>query len=535
MNLSIVLIFCAIVIVGCLLLQKLTNRIGVPYLVGFIILGMLFGSDGVLRIQFENFRIAQIICTVALIFIMFFGGFETRLNKVNAIMKPAVVLSTGGVLLTALMMTAIIHFILRLSVVESFLISAVLSSTDAASVFSILKSQELHLKHQTASLLELESGSNDPFAYLLAVVGIFIFKGQFQISEIFWILVLQIGVALLVTVVLSKVTRFIFDRMTFDNVGILVTFIMAVALLSYALPEAFKGNGYLSAYLVGLILGNHYIPQKKEVMVFFEGVISICQILTFFLLGLLSAPKLLPDLLVLGGVIAVVLMLVVRPIVVWVIGKVFHLKKEQMTVISWAGLRGASSIVFSIMIVNQVHLTMDIFHIVLCVVLVSIIIQGTLLPIIARRTNMIDVNENVFKTFNFYSEEVPLDILTIRIPETHAWANRAIETIDFPPSTLVFQIQRDEELIVPDGQTVLQVGDLLQCVVFTRQNHSHLKFYQINVEDDSRYLGKVLKDSIFSQDLVVAIERDGHMIVPNGDTMVLLGDTLLMKKMTGNQ
>lgn len=530
MALSTLLILCAIVIIACLISHRLTSRMGIPYLIGFIGLGMLFGSDGVVRIQFENFKVAHVICTIALIFIMFYGGFETNLKQAKKILPSALSLSTVGVFLTALLLTGFIHIFLKLSLIESFLISAVLSSTDAASVFSILKSKQLGLKYQTSSLLEIESGSNDPFAYLLATMAIVLFKGAFQIEMILGMMFGQIVIALLTWYIFKTVIRYIFDRILFDNSAILALFIMAIAIFSYALPEQIGGNGYLAAYLVGLSLGNGPLPNKKDVIAFFEGIITICQMLTFFLLGLLSFPKLLPELFVEAIVIAVVLMFIVRPIVVYGIGYFYKMKPNQMAVISWAGLRGASSIVFAIMIVNNITLSIDIFHIVLCVVLLSITFQGSLLPLVSQKMDMIDSTENVLKTFNFYSEEVPLNLMRMKIPQSHDWVGKRIDSITFPPSTLVFQIERNHDFIVPKGDTVIFDGDIVNLIILNRQDTPTLNLYQVNVEKDSSYLGKTLEELSLKSQLIIAIEREGTMLVPNGQTVILLNDCLLIQK-----
>ena len=257
----------AVVILGCVLFQRLSGKVGVPALLFFILLGMFFGTDGVVKIPFDNFELAQNVCSVALLFIMFYGGFGTNVRSARPVAAQAVLLSSVGTVLTAGLVGVFCHFVLGVALWESFLIGAVISSTDAASVFSVLRSRHLNLKYHTASLLEVESGSNDPFSYMLTTIVLSVMHGGSSGGQFAAMLAAQIGYGVLFGVVLALAARWVLGRFRF-SAGFDAAFAVAVALLSYVLPEMLGGNGYLSVYLTGMILGNSRIPNKSGVTLF---------------------------------------------------------------------------------------------------------------------------------------------------------------------------------------------------------------------------------------------------------------------------
>ena len=283
----------AVVILSCVLFQRLSGKVGVPALLFFILLGMFFGTDGVVKIPFDNFELAQNVCSVALLFIMFYGGFGTNVRSARPVAAQAVLLSSVGTVLTAGLVGVFCHFVLGVALWESFLIGAVISSTDAASVFSVLRSRHLNLKYHTASLLEVESGSNDPFSYMLTTIVLSVMHGGSSGGQFAAMLAAQIGYGVLFGVVLALAARWVLGRFRF-SAGFDAVFAVAVALLSYVLPEMLGGNGYLSVYLTGMILGNSRIPNKSGLVHFFDAATALMQMVLFFLLGLLAFPSQLP-------------------------------------------------------------------------------------------------------------------------------------------------------------------------------------------------------------------------------------------------
>ena len=381
---NISLLLSAAVIIICVLANKLSNKIGMPVLIAFIALGMVFGSDGILKIPFENYSFAEQICSVALVFIMFYGGFGTKLSEA----KPV----------TAALTTVFCFFVLKIKLLESMLIGAVMSSTDAASVFSVLRSKNLNLKYNTASMLEMESGSNDPFAYMLTVIVLSFMKGENSVGQMVYSIAAQIVFGVLIGFLIALGAVWFMKHFTFNTSGFDAAFVLGVAVLAYALPTLVGGNGYLSAYIVGIVLGNQNIHNKKSLVHFFDGMTGLMQMLIFFLLGLLSFPSKILTVLLPSIFIALFITFVARPLAVATVLAPFKTKISQYLVVSWAGLRGAASIVFAIMaMVGGVTMEQDVFHIAFCVVLFSITLQGSLLPFVASKTNMIDKTGSVLK------------------------------------------------------------------------------------------------------------------------------------------
>ena len=283
------------VIVICVLLNRFAQKLPVPSLLIFIGLGMCFGVNGILGIPFDDYQISEQICSVCLLFVMFYGGFGTNLKAARPVAAKAVLLSTAGVALTAGFVGLFVRFVLGLEWLESFLIGSVIASTDAASVFNILKTQKQDLKDNTASLLELESGSNDPFSYMLTVLFVSMMKGETVSVPL--LLAGQILIGALFGLAIGRLAVFLLVKCDFYMEQGKTIFVFAVAILAYALPSALGGNGYLSVYLCGILMGNYALPEKKELVHFFDAVTGIGQMMIFFLLGLLVTPAQLPQVL----------------------------------------------------------------------------------------------------------------------------------------------------------------------------------------------------------------------------------------------
>ena len=310
------LILIGIVILLCIWLNNISSRIGIPTLLAFIVLGMVFGNNGLIPLHFEDYDFAKEICTVALIFIMFYGGFGTRWDSAKPIVREATLLASLGVVLTAGFTGLFCHYALRWGWVESFLLGSVVSSTDAASVFSILRSKKLGLKNNTASLLEMESGSNDPLSYMLTALMLSILKGTASGAGIAWMLFAQITFGAGCGFGIAKAAAWVLEHVKIKGEGYDSLFILSVAVLSYALPDLIGGNGYLSAYIVGIILGNSEIPGKKPLVNFFDGLTGLMQVLIFFLLGLLAHPANLHRAILPALAIFVFMLLISRPLAV---------------------------------------------------------------------------------------------------------------------------------------------------------------------------------------------------------------------------
>lgn len=455
------MIISGLVLLICITSSKMLYKFGVPMLLIFIVLGMLFGSDGIVGIYFDNYDLTSTLCSIALVFIMFYGGFGTNWKMAKPVAKQSILMSTFGVIITSLLTGVFCYFILNTSLLEGLLIGSIVGSTDAASVFTILRSQKLNLKSEIASLLEVESGSNDPIAYMMTLSIVMIMSSGLSWSIVPMILK-QIIFGILLGAVLAKATVFIIRRANFELEGFYSIFIIAIAILAYALSEFIGGNGYLSVYIAGIILGNSKIPHKKSLVAFFDGISWIMQIMLFFMLGLLSFPSRLPQVIGVSIFISIFMIFIARPIATHVILRGFKTPIKEQILISWVGLRGAASIVFAIFaITSGVPIENDIFHIIFFIALISVSVQGTLLPKVAQKLDLVDNDTTVLKTFNDYQEEKSTMLLEYNVSKSSKWMNKTIMDAEIPDDILIVMIKRNGQVIVPKGSTEILEKDIL--------------------------------------------------------------------------
>ncbi len=519
----------ACVILLCVLAEKFSDKFGMPALILFMFIGMLFGSDGIFEIAFHNFKLAEDICSIALVFIMFYGGFNTKWSAAKAVAAKSIILSTLGVAVTAGVTALLCMGILHLPAAESFLIGAVLSSTDAASVFAILRKKKLNLKSGTASILEVESGSNDPIAYLLTIIAISMI-GVGESIPLGATIVKQILFGVLMGIIQARITLTVLTKTKLIAEGLDTIFIIAVVMLCYGLTSAVGGNAYLSVYLSGIIIGNSKMQNKQTPIPFFDGVTSLAQILIFFLIGLLAYPHQMPEVILPAFAIVVFLTLIARPVAVFLLLLPFRCSIPQCLLISWAGLRGASSSVFAIMAVaSGIEMQHNLFHVVFMVSLFSVAIQGTMLPLVARKLLMVDENADVRKTFNDYQEEVSFQLMRMHIPKGHNWVNQKIKDVHMPTGSLAIMIKRGGETIITKGDTDIQVGDdvILSVPPYTPSESDKLQ--ERHIESTDAWCDKSIGELNLPKDVLIAmIIRNAETIIPDGKTVVKEGDTVVM-------
>ncbi len=528
---SFFLILIVVVILTGIFLNNISSRIGIPTLLAFILLGMVFANNGLWPVRFDNYEVAKETCTVALIFIMFYGGFGTRWESVKPVVRESAILASLGVVATAGLTGVFCKMALGWDWLESLLFGSVISSTDAASVFSILRSKRLGLKNNTAPMLEMESGSNDPASYMLTAIMLSIMNGSASGGVIIWNIFAQLVFGAACGVGIAKLAAFGIKRINFQTSGFESLFIFAVAVASYAIPSLIGGNGYLSAYIVGIILGNVDFHGKKPLVSFFDGVTGLMQILIFFLLGLLARPTMLHKAILPALAIFLFLLFVARPASVFAILTPFRKYSfKQQTLISFVGLRGAASIVFAIMaLVDPAFLHNDIFNIVFCVVLLSIGIQGSLIPWVSRKLNMIDEENDVLKTFNDYSEGSDINFGKIPVTADSGWAGRSIQDLKLPKDFLIALVIRDGENIRPSGDTVILPGD--EIIILTKEFEDSATFLEeMHVGMKSKLDGRLLRE-LPGDRFVVMIRRGNENLIPKGSTMIKLGDDLVLLKL----
>ena len=529
------LLLTAIIIMICVMFNKISSKVGVPALLLFIVLGMIFGSDGLFKIHFDNYEFAESICTIALIFIMFYGGFGTRLSEAKPIATKSILLSTVGVVVTAGLTGLFCHFVLHIELLESLLIGSVICSTDAASVFSILRSKKLNLKYNTASILEVESGSNDPIAYMLTVILLSIMNGKATAGHIAYMVFAEIGYGLVIGVAVGFAGAFVLRRFRFSTEGFDAAFMFAAVIISYALPVLIHGNGYLSVYIAGMIMGNSRIKNKQSLVHFFDGITGLMQMLIFFLMGLLASPSQLPSIMLPSIAIAVFLTFVARPAAVFAVLAPARCKFNQMAFVSFSGLRGAASIVFAIIAtVNEANTNNDVFHITFFIVMLSIALQGTMLPLMAKKMHMIDDSADVLRTFNDYSEKTDVQFIKIVITENSPWLDKELRDIIFPPEMLVVMIVRNKEIIVPSGSTRFCEGDLAILGAPTFMDQTTLHLIELKLNRGSEWIGKKISEySPDPEQLVIMIRRGEKIIIPKGKTILEENDILVMNYIEG--
>lgn len=524
------ILLASLVILFCVVLYKFTQKFGIPMLLAFILLGLAFGSDGILKIPFENYDFAEKVCSAALIFIMFYGGFGTNWKQARPVAVKSALLSTVGVALTAALTGLFCHFVLRFPLPESLLTGAVIASTDAASVFSILRSKKLGLKHNTDSMLELESGSNDPCSYMLTVILLSVMGGGISGGAVVTLVFAQFGLGIVFGVAIGFGAAFVLKRMPSLTDGFDMAFVTGIALLSYAAAAQLGGNGYLSAYLCGIILGNQKLRNQKPLVHFFDGMTGLMQMLIFFLLGLLATPSRIPAIFFPALLIMLFLTFVARPLSVFAILSPFRCKLRQQLLVSFAGLRGAASIVFAIMAtVSPPALENDLFHIVFCIVLLSISFQGSLLPLCAKWLEMTDRNVDVLRTFSDYSEREDLQFIKIKITQTHPWAEKEIRSLSLPPDTLIVMLTRNGKRMVPSGKTMLKLNDIAVLAAYQYIDGDQIFLNEQKIPPESEWVGKTIRDfSPHSDELVIMMIRGDHTVLPKGNTKILANDILVI-------
>lgn len=458
------MIISGLVLIICITSSKVLYKFGVPMLLIFIVLGMLFGSDGVVGIYFDNYELTSQLCSLALVFIMFYGGFGTNWKMAKPVAVPSVLMSSLGVIATAGLTGLFCHLVIKTTLLEGLLIGTIVASTDAASVFAVLRAQKLNLKGSLASLLEVESGSNDPIAYMITIILLTMMQstGNLSIGNIAIIVVNQIAVGLIIGFLIAKATVYVLKYSNFEIEGFYTIFVTAIAILSYALSEYLGGNGYLSVYISGIIIGNSKIPRKKSMFQFFDGISWIMQIALFFMLGLLSFPSRLPQVTATAMSISLFMILIARPLATFVILAPFKFTVKEKLFISWVGLRGAASVVFAIFAVTfGVKIENDIFHIIFFIALFSVAIQGTLIPKVANLLDLVETEDDnsVLKTFTDYTGEINTQLLEVVMTEENKWINKSIMEANIPEEILIVMIKRNDKILVPKGSTVINVGD----------------------------------------------------------------------------
>jgi cell volume regulation protein A len=531
------LVIGSLIVLICISSGQFIHRFGMPALIIFLVLGVVAGALPIDQKLIDP-HIAENIGEVALIFVMFYGGFGTNWKTARPVAVKAGLLASLGVCVTAAAVTLFAHLLFGLGWAESFLLGAVISCTDAASVFSILRTKKMNLKHNTVSVLEIENGSNDPTAYLLTMIALVILQGQ-PLAEIPLLVLKQVLFGVLVGVLIAKLSVPLIVRFSrhFAD-GMDLVFVFAVAVLTFALTQMLGGNGYLAAFLCGIILGNSRIPNKVRMAHFFDTVDWFGQIMIFFVLGLLVEPAaLLPAILPAVG-LTLFLLLIARPLAVFLIFRLRGSPTGQCLLISWVGLRGAASLVFAVLATTSgVVLEGDLFSVVVLTAFFSISLQGTLLEKVARRLDMIDTDSDVMRSFTDFQEQSERAFLRMRMHPEHIWVGKALRDLEIGPENLIVLIKRGEKTIAPNGDTVVMPEDILVMTGESYTDDDDVRIEQTTIGKGDAWANMFVRDlSLPGNTLVANVAReDGDSVTPKGGTRIRPGDTVTLITWEGDE
>lgn len=461
-----ILIFCAIMI------SKTGYRFGIPTLLLFLLVGMGFGTDG-LGLEFNSAKDAQFIGMIALSIILFTGGMDTKLRDIKPVMAQGMILSTVGVLLTTLLTGGFIFWLsgfssmnIAMPILTSLLLAATMSSTDSASVFNLLRSQRMNLKENLKPMLELESGSNDPMAYMLtiALIQVIASGSGFDLGLLVKDLLVQFFVGGVMGYAFGRLAVWLINKVDLSNSSLYPILLLSLVFITFTITDLLHGNGYLAVYILGVIVGNARLVFRKEINTFMNGLTWFSQIVMFLSLGLLVNPHEMLGVSVCAMLIGLFMIFVARPLTVMLCLLPFR----QMTFkakcfVSWVGLRGAVPIIFATYpVVSEIPGSQVIFNIVFFITLLSLIFQGMTIAPVAKWLSL-DLPEE--KEGNEFGVEIPEEIdsqltdVTLT-PEMLEDGNRLMD-MNIAPGTLVMLVKRGSEFMIPNGRMELKVGDKL--------------------------------------------------------------------------
>lgn len=460
-----ILIVVAALLLFGVLASRLSDKLGVPALLLFLLIGMLAGNEGIGGIAFDDTALTQTVGIIALSLILFSGGIQTEWSSVSTVLWKGLSLSTVGVLATALVSGSFAAVIFDFPWSEGLLLGAIMSSTDAAAVFAVLRSKGVRLKGANQPLLELESGSNDPMAVFLTVALIqVITEPQSSVLDLLVMLLLQMVVGAGVGYGIGKAAVLVINRVQLATEGLYPVLTLSFVLLTYGLASALRGNGFLAVYLAGIIMGSSDFLHKRSLIRFHDGLGWLMQIAMFVVLGLLVTPSHLVPVAERGFLIAAVLMFVARPVGVFLGLSLTRMELRQRLLISWVGLRGAVPIVLATYPFVAGIADSDLFfNIVFFVVLTSVLLQGTSIPIVARSLGLQEPAP--------LRREYPLeyvsrgttrnDLVEIPLPKGSSVVGKQVVNLGMPHSALIVLISRNNDFLIPRGATALETGDKL--------------------------------------------------------------------------
>ena len=478
-----ILLIGSVLIFVSIIISKTGYKFGIPTLLLFLIVGMFFGSDG-LGLQFNNAEDAQFIGMIALSIILFSGGMDTKIADIRPVMAQGLVLSTIGVILTTLITGLFIFYIsewdqtnIYLPLVVSMLLAATMSSTDSASVFSILRSQNINLKNNLRPMLELESGSNDPMAYMLTIALIqVIASNNMSIAVIIKDLFIQFFFGAAIGFALGKAASFIINRINLSNSSLYPILLLSIVFFTFTITDLLKGNGYIAVYIAGIIVGNTKLVNRMEISTIMNGMTWLFQIIMFIMLGLLVNPHEMIDIAGVALLIGMFIIIIARPVSIFICLLPFRkIDIKSKLFVSWVGLRGAVPIIFATYpVIAGIEGSQQLFNIVFFITMLSLIIQGTT---ISKAAKLLKLDLPAPKEGNDFGIELPDEVDSklndIVLTKEMLKDSNKLKDMKIPQGTLVMLVKRNSEFIIPNGQMELKEGDKLLIISENKEMPPH--------------------------------------------------------------
>lgn len=445
--------------------SKISSKISLPLLITFLGIGMLAGSEGIGKIYFDNIKIAQNLGIVALAIILFSGGLSAEHEYIKNILKKGISLSSLGVILTCIITAIFAKFLLNINIKEALLVGSIVSSTDASAVFSILRSKNISLKGDIKPLLEFESSSNDPIAFILTIISITLLKNSnFNVLNISWLLIKNIFLGIFIGISFGNLLIKILNTLKLEYYGLYATFSLASIIFTYYISTLLGGNGFLAVYLLGLVISKRNFFWKKFLLDFYETINMLMQILIFLMLGLLVFPTKLIHSWKYSLILSIILIFIARPVAVFLSLSLSKISFKEKIMISWVGLRGAAPIVLATFPVTyNIMGAYNIFNIVFFAVCISCAIQGSSINYLAKMLKLtvpyknkahhpIEIEE---------SKNLNAELFECYITDKNKIVGKAISELIFPQSALVLLIFRNQKYVIVKGNTIIKPNDTL--------------------------------------------------------------------------
>lgn len=517
------ILLISLILIAAFFAIRLSSKIAIPSLMVFILVGLIFSYFG---FEFKDLDQALDFASFSLVIISFYSGLALNLDSVRTSYRESLLLSTIGVIITVITIAISTYFLLNISFVEGLLLGSILGSTDAAGLFSMLRGQDLHLKYDTGPMISFESGANDTFSKSLSFALVATFSQSFSQTalELARLIVFAMVLGLAFSYIMGRLLKYLKLKDEF----MYSLFILTGVLFTYGISDIIGANGFLAVYIMGLYLGNKIEAIRSKTLLFFEEAAGIMEIGYFFLLGVFLIPGDFLRALPYAGLVIAIITLLARPLATILILKPFDRPTNQIKFVSFAGFRGSTAIILAL---KSIHLPLsfDLLQLVFGVVVLSFIIQNLGLKRLAHRLDMIDPANPIHKTFNDYIYETDLGFLQTQIGPGSSWIGKTVFDIHLEENFLVSTIIRDDEFIIPHGDTSFQEGDI---VVIGGQVYEddHEVLDEIVLSSSNPWTNKKVKDINLEEGLLIGLIRQEEILIPTGNTLLKDKDRIILTK-----